>query len=68
MTFKGLRERSSPTCTLSQNGYGGLLTSGCCWKRLRKMAAGATPLENPLKTSIRAPLRGLWLDGVATQL
>ena len=68
MTFKGLRGRSSPTCTLSQNGYGDLLTSGCYWRRLRKMAAGATPLENQLKTSIRAALRGLGLKGVAAEL
>ena len=55
---KGLRCRNSPTCTLSQNGYGELFTSGCYWRRLRKTAEGATPLENVLKACIRAPLRG----------
>merc|ERR1711963_408940 len=30
---KGLRCRTSPTCTLSQNGYGGILTlkKNCCF-------------------------------------
>jgi len=44
MTKKGLRDRNSPTCTLSQNGYGDILGQGL---RLPLWPGGVTCMTRP---------------------